>query len=265
MNSVSQNINKSTARIVCDNGTGTGFYFCFVDKNDSNKVYPFIVTNKHVIEGAQQAQLRLNLKPNEKGIRFYDLKISNLTQTFIPHPDENIDLCIYPLHDVFEDAAKNGVELDTFFFADTHIIGADNLNPVEDIYMTGYPRGLWAEDTNKPITRKGITASDVNIDWNGKKQFMIDMACFGGSSGSPVYVMTEGSYSSGNGIAIGNRFIFLGVLCSGPILQVDGSIEIIEVPTSTVAISRTNVMMNLGIVVKATELLIFKSLLGIGQ
>ncbi|MFG0802659.1 serine protease [Leclercia sp. GLN_9] len=263
MNSISQNINKSTVRIVCDNGTGTGFYFCFVNKDIPDQFHPFIVTNKHVIEGAKEARLRLKLKPNDQGIDYFDLSIQNLSNTFIGHPDPNVDLTIFPLSSSYAELSKRGLELDPFFFCDASISGTRNLTPVEDIYMTGYPNGLWDEVNNKPITRKGITASDVNLDWNGKKQFMIDMACFGGSSGSPVYVMTEGSFSSGDGIAIGKRFVFLGVLFAGPQFRVDGSIDIVEVPTSTVAISRTDIMMNLGIVIKAAELLKFKTLIGI--
>lgn len=263
MNSISQNINKSTVRIVCDNGTGTGFYFCFLNKDVPDQFYPFIVTNKHVIEGAKEVYLRLKLKPNDQGINYYDLIVQNLSDTFLGHPDPNVDLTIFSLANSYAELSEKGLELDPFFFSDALISGASSLTPVEDIYMTGYPDGLWDEVNNKPITRKGITASDVNLDWNGEKQFMIDMACFGGSSGSPVYVMNEGSFPSEGGIAIGKRFIFLGILFAGPQFRVDGSIDIVEVPTSTVAISRTDIMMNLGIVIKAAELLKFKSLIGI--
>ncbi|EPY4327325.1 S1 family peptidase [Klebsiella variicola] len=263
MQSISNNVNKSTIRVVCDNGIGTGFYFAFKDKDDPNKGLPVLVTNKHVIDGAKKTVLRFNLKNNDKGVKFHDVTIENPEQVFVRHPNPEVDLCVLPLMGIFDNVEKNGFELDYFFFDDSHIAGLSSLTPIEEVYMTGYPNGLWDEVNNKPITRKGITASDVKLKWNGKPQFMIDMACFGGSSGSPVYIMNEGTYAVSGGIALGNRFKFLGVLFAGPILQVDGSVEVIEVPTTTVSVSKTNVMMNLGIVVTSTELLVFRGLLGL--
>lgn len=36
--------------------------------------------------------------------------------------------------------------------------------------------------------RRGITATNINFDYNGKKEFVIDAACFPGSSGFPVFI-----------------------------------------------------------------------------
>jgi len=225
--------------------------------------YPVIVTNKHVVEGAQTAYLKMNLKPNDKDCLFFDLQIENVREAFIFHPNPEVDLCVLPLYPLYEEVSRAGVELDMFYFKDTDITGLGSLLPVEDVYMTGYPNGLWDEANNKPITRKGITASDFKLNWNGKSQFMIDMACFGGSSGSPVYIMNEGSYYNGETLMVDSRFKLLGILFAGPIFHVDGRVEVVDVPTSAVAVSRTGIMMNLGIVIKAEELFAFKPLLGI--
>ena len=40
---------------------------------------------------------------------------------------------------------------------------------VEDIMMIGYPNALWDSEHNMPIIRKGITATPVWLDHNGKK------------------------------------------------------------------------------------------------
>jgi hypothetical protein len=100
-------------------------------------------------------------------------------------------------------------------------------------------------------------------DWQGRPEFMIDMACFGGSSGSPVYIMNEGGFSTSDGVAIGNRFIFLGVLYAGPTLDVNGSINIVDVPTVATPVVSTTLMMNLGMVIKAEQLNGLRPLLGI--
>lgn len=36
----------------------------------------------------------------------------------------------------------------------------DDVSALEDIIMVGYPNGIWDEKNNKPIFRKGITATD---------------------------------------------------------------------------------------------------------
>ena len=65
---------------------------------------------------------------------------------------------------------------------------AENLDAIEDIIMVGYPNGIFDTTNNRPIVRKGITASDPKIDYEGKRLFMADIACYYGSSGSPVLV-----------------------------------------------------------------------------
>ena len=41
---------------------------------------------------------------------------------------------------------------------------------------------------------------------------MIDAGVFPGSSGSPVFIYNQGSYPTKDGIAIGSRVLFVGVL-----------------------------------------------------
>ena len=85
---------------------------------------------------------------------------------------------------------------------------------------------------------------------------MIDIACFPGSSGSPVFIYDNGSFIDKKGnINIGtSRTILLGVLYSGPTVQADGSIVIKDIPTVNTPVAQLNLMMNLGYVIKAAEL-----------
>lgn len=262
MISPSRLVNKSTCRINCDNGhsIGTGFLFSFMNSDKPDEYIPVLVTNKHVIKGASTALIRMNIIKDSVS-SFYDLTIDNVESLFIMHPDPNVDLCVIPMSSWFREAEVNGFMPDVFIFSSFNMNGADKLMPIEEVYMTGYPNGLWDEVNNKPITRKGITASDFNQDWNGAPEFMIDMACFGGSSGSPVFIMNEGSFAIDTGIVMGTRLILLGILYAGPQVNVNGTIEVINVPTAAVAVSTSKVMMNLGLVVKAEKLKDFEPLL----
>jgi hypothetical protein len=131
---------------------------------------------------------------------------------------------------------------------------------VEDVLMVGYPVGIWDQYNNAPIFRKGITATHPALDYQGKKKFLIDAACFPGSSGSPVFIFNHGSYSDKKGgIVVGDRLYFLGILHAGPQYKADGNIEIVDIPTKNVMVSsKTDIPTNLGIVLRAELLLDFE-------
>jgi len=124
--------------------------------------------------------------------------------------------------------------------------------------MVGYPIGLWDDVNNFPVLRRGITASHPIVDFQGKSIGLADIASFPGSSGSPILVVNEGSFTSQSGISIGSRLIFLGVLYAGPQFTANGDIKIVEIPTAQTPISRTNIPTHLGYYVKAKELITLK-------
>ncbi|MDF1929964.1 hypothetical protein PGH45_07675 [Legionella pneumophila] len=126
------------------------------------------------------------------------------------------------------------------------------------VLMIGYPIGLWDEVNNFPIVRNGITASHPSLDFNGRSIGIIDMACFPGSSGSPVLICLQGFHDKVGNYHIGaNKNILLGLLSSGPYLTQSGKIEIKEIPTTNmVPVASFNQMIHLGYYVKAKEILV---------
>ncbi|HBQ3200690.1 TPA: S1 family peptidase [Klebsiella quasipneumoniae subsp. quasipneumoniae] len=264
--SVSQFISKSTVRIECDLvdggiSVGTGFWFGFATTEES--IIPLIVTNKHVIENSTSIRIRFNVSSSaDPQLKFYDGTI-NRPSDFIQHPDRDVDICAFPVEGFLRDLRSRGIEVDNFFITDDDFLNQQYVTPVEDVFMTGYPNGLWDMVNNRPITRKGITASSLMEDWQGKPEFMIDMACYGGSSGSPVFIMNEGGYTTANEWVIGDRFIFLGLLYAGPTINTTGKISVENVPTGTTAVVTTKLMMNLGVVIKAEQLNGLRPLLNI--
>ena len=51
--------------------------------------------------------------------------------------------------------------------------------------------------------------------WNnfkGEDVFLIDAGVFPGSSGSPVFIYNRGTYPTKDGIAVGSRLMFVGVI-----------------------------------------------------
>jgi len=129
--------------------------------------------------------------------------------------------------------------------------------------MIGYPNGIWDEKNNMPIIRRGITATSPKYDYNNLPIFIIDCACFPGSSGSPVLIFNQGGYVDAKGTLNlgGSRVLLLGVLYAGPQHVAEGEIKTIDVPLQHVPISLSKIPNNLGFVVKAEKIHDFKELL----
>jgi hypothetical protein len=175
------------------------------------------------------------------------------------HPDPTVDLCIMPLAPFYYAAKEKNIKLFYIPF-DSSIIPDDvelnELSAMEEIVMIGYPNGIWDEVNNKPLFRKGITATHPCIDYNGRKEFLIDAACFPGSSGSPVFILNENGWRGRDGrLSIGPiRMLLMGTLYAGPQYKSTGEIHIVNVPTVQKPIVLTDIPNNLGLVIKSERI-----------
>ena len=170
------------------------------------------------------------------------------------HPDPDVDLVAMPIAPVHRHAETNGQKLFYVSLDDSLLPTEDDIKDfagIESITMVGYPNGLWDRTNNLPIFRRGVVASPYDKDWNGKKEFLIDAACFPGSSGSPVLLFDAGSYLTRQGINVGTRIKFLGVLYAGPQHTVEGEVKVVTIPVQQKAITLAGIPNNLGIVLKA--------------
>lgn len=220
-----------------------------------------LVTNKHVVADTIKTWIRIPYVHSENGTgtrRSFDFDFSNRNGIWVDHPEDEIDLCALPLQGILElmceyDSYARHVTLDEKLIPTQEEL--EKLSPFEDVIMVGYPIGLIDEAHNAPIMRKGMTATHPRYDFNGKPLFMIDCACFPGSSGSPVFLLDNGAYVEGETLMLGQRrFKFLGVMFSGPVLRATGEIDVVEIPTSQRLVSTTGVMVNLGNVIKSSKL-----------
>jgi len=87
------------------------------------------------------------------------------------------------------------------------------------------------------------------------------MACFPGSSGSPVILLNEGSFLDhirGGMVLGGSRLLLLGILYAGPQFTAEGDIVTIDIPTRAERAARIPVPMNLGMVIRSDRLLDFE-------
>lgn len=261
--SISERMMFNTIRLAASDGSfGTGYFYNF---NIDDAIVPVIITNKHVVNYKQDETMTFYLHLlNEENESNENYKVT-MTTNWIFHSSK--DLCFCFVNPVFEFVKKQTGKNVFYIAIDETILPTqemlEELSALEELVMVGYPIGLWDEKNNFPIFRKGYTASHPAIDFNEKGIGLVDMACFPGSSGSPIYVLNEGSYKDKMGnLKLGSsRIIFIGTLFAGPIYDATGKLVVTNIPTSQQVVeSHTGIMANLGYYIKSSEIMEFKKI-----
>lgn len=265
--SLTEQLQYTTIRIECMNdrggtSTGTGYFFAFKVDPKTREHIPVVITNKHVIEGSIEGNFVFTLADqsnNPLDTQHYTVKVQNFESHWVKHPDPDVDLCAMPIAFIIREVEKEGKKV-FYRNLDSSIIPTEDqlgtLAALEDIIMVGYPNGIWDHINNKPIFRKGVTATHPFLDYRGKKEFMIDAACFPGSSGSPIFLLNEGGYRDrdGNTILGETRLYLLGTLYAGPQHTATGEIRVVDIPTNQKPIAISTIPNNLGLIIKSSRI-----------
>lgn len=257
----------STVRIVCRNTStvsfGTGFFMSQDLPNGSN--INAIVTNNHVVRGYDCAEITLagvHSDGTPDDLNHVTISISDLQHKIVSHPNPNIDICLLFINSELERSRSSGKPVYyraigtgmTLFPEDF-----DSLTSIEDVIMIGYPDGIIDTYNNKPVVRKGITATSLKLDYKGMPDFIVDISCFFGSSGSPVFLRKEGlaKEASDKGMILGLKpsYSLLGIIHSMSIAKADGNIVQRDIPTLLKSTVETNIPLNLGHVTKTEKIL----------
>jgi hypothetical protein len=243
--------------------TATGFLFDFPSFDD--RVIPGVVTNRHVYTAIESGEFSIHRSdgktPNAPLNDSIKVHLPSFKDMWILHPNPEIDLCAAPLIYVLD---RIGIKIEEVYrvpFNANNILDDQallNLRGIEDVVMVGYPQGFWDNINNMPLVRRGITSTHAGIDFKGKPEALIDMACFVGSSGSPVVLFNEGLVPAEgpNSFTLGSRCALLGVLHSGFLMTAQGEIEYQDIPTVLTPFSKTQLTCHLGTYVKSRELLV---------
>lgn len=242
-------------------GSGTGFIYSYektIEEKTNSKI--FLVSNKHVFQPAYSIKFNLHTQNENQEVIIgndiiYEVANERLKQ-IIYHPNPEIDLAMLDITYIFLEADKKNINLYKIFLEGSIIPTSEewrNLNGMEEVVMIGYPNGLWDKVNNLPLIRKGVTSTNPSIDFNGKREFVIDAACFPGSSGSPVFLFNTGSYLDklSCSFKIDLRIKFIGILYSGPIMNAQGQVLNYEVDLKSGDLTYTKVLINLGYVIKS--------------
>lgn len=238
-------------------GSGTGFFF---QVEQDGEVWPFIVTNKHVVEGSHTGTLTFHVNDNGKPVlgRSTSLSIDPASwgDIWLGHPDPNVDITVCPLGPIVNALKDNGLTPFYCLVSKNQIPSAaelEKLDALEEITFVGYPNGIWDQLNFLPVMRRGTTATPLQVDFEGTPRFLIDASVFGGSSGSPVYIIRTGIYADKLGnMTTENRIYFVGVVAAVYYRTHLNEIISVPIPTAVKPMASQQEMLDLGVVFKAS-------------
>lgn len=240
--------------------TGTGF---FINHMVDGAHHMFIVTNKHVINGTSIGVINLLQGYKDQHVLTGSFTMPIPEYAWLPrwygHPDDNVDIAIYPFYPLLDFANFSGFEpflrcIDTSMIPDSQQIA--ELDAIEPVVFVGYPNGLWDKKNFLPIVRRGTTATPLQVDFEGSPKFLIDASVFGGSSGSPVFIHNQRGWSNKNGVVSDEpRFLFVGVIAEVFARTYANEIKAIPIPTGERLVAVSTETIDLGVAFKARVVL----------
>lgn len=171
----------------------TGFmYGRYLDDADGYLV--FLITNRHVLEGQDQAILRFNPEPGRRAKAFpIELTKKDGTRTWVGHPDSEIDVAAALLDvDVLD---EHGIPA-RFFAEDEHVLFFDDqrahhLSEGDGVFIIGFPMGEVGEERNYAVVRNGCVARVRDTLADDSSEFLVDGFIFPGNSGGPLVLKPE--------------------------------------------------------------------------
>ena len=261
INSITKRLLFNTIRVdtVLEDGSeGSGTAFVFSHTSGSG-VHTFVVTNRHLVEGVRSGGLVFTQKRHGQpalGERF-QININDFSHAWFLHPNPDVDLAIIPLRPLEQAARDQGAEL-YYHAIDSHLVpdaaALRALDALEQVIFIGYPSGVWDQVNLMPIMRRGTTATPMELNFEGRPEFLIDAAVYPGSSGSPVFVYQPDSLRSAQSGG-GKKFLFAGVVAAVFFREEANHLVAAPVPANNRSMVMGSEMIDLGLVIKSESVM----------
>lgn len=242
----------TTSHVDGSTGVGTGFLYTVPTTPDQEAT--FLVTNKHVVLGASKVTLHF-IGATDTAMSapllgtVHSIEVTDPSAAFRGHLDPGVDVSIAPVTSWLLQLRSAGYQVFYRSISPTLALTSVNvaeLDALEEVTFLGYPNGLFDASNGLPIARRGLTASPLALDYEGKPIFLVDGAVYPGSSGSPVFLLQTGGFAARDGgFVVGGRLMWLGVIAA----VYERAVPVLTVPTAGGSFVRDP--LNIGIVYKA--------------
>lgn len=175
----------------------TGFLYGQFERQleDNRKEYRvFLITNRHVFDGARTAFLRFNPAAGGSAREFpIDLVDESGKPCWFSHDDADIDVAGIGINGPV--LQEQGIHF-SVFQSDEHTAplvkaGELGISEGDGVFLLGFPMGLVGASRNVVIVRQGSIARIRDCFDSASKPFLIDCSVFPGNSGGPVVSRPE--------------------------------------------------------------------------
>lgn len=183
-------------------GTGTAF---LVSRKIEEAWSTYLVTARHVVEDAVDGDLFL-FPSDANGMTLGTPLPYRWQRGFWSfHPDPEVDIAVAstaPIEELYHGSVPDVALIsvpETDFVpkwerTDHAMLEAIRRpQPISEVVIIGFPSTYFDHVTGLPIARRGLTASPLSIDFEGRPVFLVDAEIVPGSSGSPVYYVKQGT------------------------------------------------------------------------
>ena len=205
--------------------SATAFIYNVPIPSKPEQSVPLLVTNHHVVSGAKRGLIELIERDGDKAKREKRVRVEISADALTQHVSVELDVALIPLGPTLNQVQAAGrpaffrsITPDTIPAPDV----LSQLAAMEEVVFIGYPSGLRDETNANPLIRRGITSTPVWNDFHGRPVFLIDAGVFPGSSGSPVFILNQGAYATKDGLVVGSRLLFLGMICQSMVRKDSG-------------------------------------------
>lgn len=111
-----------------------------------------------------------------------------------PYLHPQYDVAVIGINDLIDSPEYVG-KLKISWITKEDIITEDfPISAIEYALMIGYPLSFQSDNFVTPLIRSGVIATPLKSKFNGLERFLVDMECFSGSSGSPIFINRDSQY-----------------------------------------------------------------------
>ena len=201
---------------------GTGFFVGIQNPANEHEYAVYLITAKHVLQKTDRrtyhksVDIRLNRHDGTSGSINVPIRVAGANQTVLVPTDASVDLAAIPL-------APDQTVFDYKFLPSDFLTKKDDFDALQiregsDVFFTGLFLPYPGAKKNYPIVRFGrvalITDEKIDLDGSPTDLYLVEIASFGGNSGSPVFFYLGSDRNPGS-LVVGKPILKLAGVMKG--------------------------------------------------
>lgn len=216
---VPADIKKVVTFLFTDDGEvrpiGTGFWVVVPAKEDERKLFCYVVTARHVVNGLSRVLARLNLASSNQPSGFARIDLTTGNTAPLLHPNPAVDIAAIPFAPP-QDAGVDFKVLQKDMFATRDFRQRETVSEGDEVFFVGLMPQVYGKFRNTPVVRHGrialVTDEPFETENGGANYLYIEANAYPGNSGSPVFLRLGPIRQRGT-ITVGDdRIMLLGVM-----------------------------------------------------